>query len=470
MSNIQDGDLIFIIYDKRRQWLRKVVSNQKFHSDKGFIEFNELIGKPYGHTYLLNPNNHKISILKPLISDIIFHMKRQSQIIYPEDIGLILYYSNIHAGSKIIEAGAGSGTVTGILSMFSQPGGFINSFDIREVAIKQAIKNLKRMKLEKFASIQFGNICEEVFDFKALDFAMLDLAQPWSAIENISKYLGPKGRICCFSPTIEQVKKNYSILNQSPFSDIIILELLKRNYQVKPNATRPTGRMVGHTGYMLFAKRSSDEDLMIPAECKGFYSPENMGNLVMYCGLQPGVDVLIINTKQSPFMGLITRFMSNINLTVLDYVEENFQEEINKLGKENFDVIIIDNISNKSLIKLVSPNLRAAGTISGIFQYLEQMKSIHDQMAVEKYLKIESFELIKKEIVFESKGSKSLMVQNDYPGFITTGRKLIDNIILTKVPVSKEFIEMPLDIGSNIADLLPKEEEKIDFSAIRENE
>ncbi|MHA1765905.1 MAG: tRNA methyltransferase, partial [Promethearchaeota archaeon] len=92
MSIIKNGDLVYIIYDKRRKWVRKALKDNEFHSDRGFIKFNEIIGKNYGETAFLHPSNHKVAILPALFSDVIYFMKRQSQIIYPEDIGLILTY------------------------------------------------------------------------------------------------------------------------------------------------------------------------------------------------------------------------------------------------------------------------------------------------------------------------------------------------------------------------------------------
>ena len=84
MSMIQDGDLIYIIHDKRRQWVRRVKSKKQFHCDRGYLDYDDIIGQKYGITFLFKPSNFKVAVLKPTLSDIIFHMKRESQIIYPE--------------------------------------------------------------------------------------------------------------------------------------------------------------------------------------------------------------------------------------------------------------------------------------------------------------------------------------------------------------------------------------------------
>ena len=44
-EKIENGDLVYIIYDKRRRWVRKAIKDKEFHSDRGFLKFNDIIGK-----------------------------------------------------------------------------------------------------------------------------------------------------------------------------------------------------------------------------------------------------------------------------------------------------------------------------------------------------------------------------------------------------------------------------------------
>ena len=81
------------------------------------------------------------------------------------------------------------------------------------------------------------------------------MPQPWQAIEIVKKYLKLSGTIVSFSPTIEQVKKTTFALKANEFIEINTFELIKRRIQVKPNATRPETRMVGHSGYITFARK-----------------------------------------------------------------------------------------------------------------------------------------------------------------------------------------------------------------------
>ena len=107
MSEIADKDLVFLILDIRRYWLRQVNATKDFHTDKGYFKFNEIIGKVYGTTVELLPSHRLLALLKPLPSDIILAMKRESQIIYPEDIGLIITYGGVIPVRLFLKQGLG---------------------------------------------------------------------------------------------------------------------------------------------------------------------------------------------------------------------------------------------------------------------------------------------------------------------------------------------------------------------------
>ena len=258
---VKENDLIFLILDAKRRWLVQVKPGGNFHSHKGIIEFDDIIGKNFGSVIFSKPletQGYKFYVLKPIPSDYILHMARKTQIIYPEDAGMILIYSGIGPGSIIIEAGCGSGALTCILGNYVRPNGHIYSYDIREKSLKRANANVARAKLEEVVTINYGDLVKKDLKHENVDAVVLDLATPWDAIEKVKRYLKFSGMLVSFSPTIEQVKKTVSSMKKNEFIEVDTYELIKRKIQVKENATRPEVRMIGHTGYLTFGRKIND--------------------------------------------------------------------------------------------------------------------------------------------------------------------------------------------------------------------
>ena len=258
---IKENDLIFLVLDDRRRWLIQVEKNKNFHTHKGIIEFNDIIGKPFGSVIFSKPyqsQGYKFYILKPLPADYSIYMTRKTQIIYPEDAGLILIYSGISPGDTIIEAGCGSGALSCILGNVVKPNGHIYSYDIREKSLRRARKNIERTHLQHIVSIQYGDISKEVLDHRNIDAIILDIPAPWEAIEIVKNYLKLSRILVSFSPSIEQVKKTTFSLKKNNFCEINTFELIKRKIKVRKNATHPEVRMIGHTGYITFGRKIDD--------------------------------------------------------------------------------------------------------------------------------------------------------------------------------------------------------------------
>ncbi|MBN1800915.1 MAG: tRNA (adenine-N1)-methyltransferase [Candidatus Lokiarchaeota archaeon] len=263
IETIKENDLVFLILDHRRRWLLQVKSGDQFHTHKGIIEYDDLIGKSFGSVIYSKPyehQGHKFYVLKPLPSDYVVYMARKTQIIYPEDAGMILIYSGIGPGSVVIEAGAGSGALSCILGNFVRPNGRVFSYDIREKSIKRAKKNVEKAGLKDIVTVQYGDILNDTLNHVNVDSIVLDMPQPWEVIEKVKEYLKLSGVLVSFSPTIEQVKKTTFALRDNGFIEINTYELMKRSLQVKENATRPEVRMIGHTGYITFGRHVYDED------------------------------------------------------------------------------------------------------------------------------------------------------------------------------------------------------------------
>jgi len=259
-QRINEGDYVLLCLSQRKTYLVKVELGKTFHTHKGFIKFDDLIGKEYGSA-VLSSLAIEFTALKPLLSDYIMKSTRKTQITYPKDTALIVMFSGIGPGSRVVEAGTGTGALTTALAHYVKPSGKIYSYEIREEFLKTAEKNLKRASLIDFVELKSRDVTTGI-DEKEVDSVILDLATPWLVISHAQTALKSSGTIVSFSPTIDQVVKTVEALKENSFVCIETVECLMRGMQVERGKTRPQTLMTGHTGYITHA-------------CKAVKSPHN---------------------------------------------------------------------------------------------------------------------------------------------------------------------------------------------------
>ncbi len=137
-----------------------------------------------------------------------------------------------------------------------KPTGKIYSFDVRKESHATAKSNLKLFGLEDFVNLEILDVTKEIPEMPLADVAVLDLANPWDALPNVIKILKSGGHVVVFIPTLSQIEKTISKMNEmNIFANVTIQECLERFYETKPNAIRPKTRMIGHTGYLIFARK-----------------------------------------------------------------------------------------------------------------------------------------------------------------------------------------------------------------------
>jgi tRNA (adenine57-N1/adenine58-N1)-methyltransferase len=252
-QTITDGDNILLCLDVRRTYMIKVQAGQTFHTHKGYIKFDDLIGKEYG-SIIKGSLGINFTVLKPQLTDYIMKSSRNTQITYPKDNALIVMFSGIGPGSRVVESGTGTGALTTALAHYVQPTGKIYSYDIRPESQKTAEKNLKRSGLLDFVELKLKDVVTGI-DEKDLDAVVLDMAVPWLVVPQAYEALKPSGTLVSFSPTIDQVVKTVEVLKEYGFVCIETFECIMRGMQIERGKTRPQTLMTGHTGYITHARK-----------------------------------------------------------------------------------------------------------------------------------------------------------------------------------------------------------------------
>jgi tRNA (adenine57-N1/adenine58-N1)-methyltransferase len=182
------------------------------------------------------------------------NVRRHTQVIYPKEAGYVLLKMNLYSGQKVIEAGSGSGALTLALARAVAPEGRVYSYESRPEMQSNAMRNLKRVGLSDYVEFKTRNISEG-FDETDIDALFLDVRTPWDYLEQTRQALRSGGFFGALLPTTNQVSDLVGDLQNHNFGDIEVEELLLRPYKPVPARLRPADTMVGHTGYLIFARK-----------------------------------------------------------------------------------------------------------------------------------------------------------------------------------------------------------------------
>lgn len=246
------GDLIELASTQAKYFIFELNAGEEFHTHRGIVKHDDMIGKPYG-SVIESHKGSRFYLFQPGITELVQTTKRNTQIMYPKDIGYILLRLNIKAGSRVIEAGTGSGGFTQVLASYVGNEGHVFSFESREEMQNLAKKNIARLGIEERVSFIIRDISEG-FSEPGVDAVFLDLPNPYDFVQQVKDALVPGGFFGTLLPTTNQVIKLLIALERSDFVFIDVCEIALRFYQSNAIKFRPVDRMVAHTGYLIFAR------------------------------------------------------------------------------------------------------------------------------------------------------------------------------------------------------------------------
>ncbi|ESO07143.1 hypothetical protein HELRODRAFT_191074 [Helobdella robusta] len=231
--DVEYGDtvIIYIGYDNMLQF---EVMKGKMHQTKyGAVKHDDLVGQSYGKKLLLSRGF--VYLLHPTPELWTVTLKHRTQILYSTDISLIVYNLDLKPGSVVVESGTGSGSLSHSILRTITPGGCLHTFDFHELRSEIATKEFKSHGYDsKNVVCKHRDVCRDGFDLESVANAVfLDLPKPWLAVPFAKQSLIPGGRICSFSPCIEQVQKTCTALAANGFVAIETCECLNCPLEVR---------------------------------------------------------------------------------------------------------------------------------------------------------------------------------------------------------------------------------------------
>ncbi|MGA0902328.1 MAG: tRNA (adenine-N1)-methyltransferase [Candidatus Nanopelagicaceae bacterium] len=271
---LQIGDRVQLTDEKGKLYSFYLVAGAQWHSHKGWINHDSIIGLLEG-SVVLSSNGSKYQVMRPLLNDYILSMPRGATIVYPKDSALIVGYADVFPGAKVLEAGAGSGALSISLLRAIGVDGELVSVEARSEFLDVARENVS--KYFGYAPKNWKTHLGQVQDIELennFDRVIYDMLAPWDALNVAARALKPGGVICCYVATTTQLSRIAEAIKESgQFSEPESFESLIRYWHHEGLAVRPQHSMNAHTGFLLISRKMAQPPIKRRRRpAKGAYS------------------------------------------------------------------------------------------------------------------------------------------------------------------------------------------------------
>ncbi len=255
------GERIHLVDEKERSYALTLQEGAVYQHSGDKIAHDSIIGKPDG-TVVEFSNGKRMIALYPTLAEYTLKMPRGAQVIYPKDLAMIPLWADVYPGSRVLEAGLGSGSLSMALLRAVGSDGCVVSYEVREDFAQNAEKNIERYMgkvpnhfiqiRDVYEGIEIGPDASPWY----FDRVVLDLPEPWRVVPHAAHSLRLGGIYLSYVPTVPQVMQTVKALEETPgFSMIHSFETLLRTWNVKGRSVRPDHRMVAHSGFITVARK-----------------------------------------------------------------------------------------------------------------------------------------------------------------------------------------------------------------------
>ena len=254
------GEWVRLVDAKGRRHNICLESGASFHTNRGAINHDDLIGREEGFS-VTSSSGGEYLVFRPLLSEFVVSMPRGAAVVYPKDAAQIVAMADIFPGARVVEAGVGSGALTCSLLRAVGPTGRVSSYERREEFADVARRNVDQFFGGEHPAwrLTVGDLVEALPTREApgsVDRVVLDMLAPWECVDVVADALAPGGVVVAYVATTTQLARTVETLRaHGEFTEPLPWETLVREWHVEGLAVRPSHKMNGHTGFLITARR-----------------------------------------------------------------------------------------------------------------------------------------------------------------------------------------------------------------------
>jgi tRNA (adenine57-N1/adenine58-N1)-methyltransferase len=276
------GERVRLTDPKGRRHSVLLAEGATFHTHKGAIEHDTMIGRPDG-IVVSSSGGVDYLVMRPLLADFVVSMPRGAAVVYPKDAAQIVTLADIFPGARVVEAGAGSGALACTLLRAVGVDGEVWSYERRE-----EFADIARRNVESFFAgahpawrLVVADLADGVTADGAVDRMILDMLAPWECVPTAADALGPGGVLCAYVATTTQLSRCVETIRaHGGFTEPEARESMVRGWHVEGLAVRPEHKMNGHTGFLVTARKLAP-GVVAPRRSRrpspGAYGPDYKG-------------------------------------------------------------------------------------------------------------------------------------------------------------------------------------------------
>jgi tRNA (adenine57-N1/adenine58-N1)-methyltransferase catalytic subunit len=265
-----EGEAIVLVDKVGRRHRVRLHAGDRHSIHSGLIKHDDILGRPEG-IVVTTQLGARLLAVRPTFAEQVTGRRRQTQPIYPKDLGAIMVGADIYPGARVLEGGTGTGALAMAALRAVGPGGEVVSYEAREEFLEAARRAIVDTMGEVPPNLRLnlGDIYAGVPE-RDMDRLLLDVPEPWQAAGTARSALRPGGIMFAHCPNVSQVQRFFDCLRDvRGFGMLEAFELLQRGWTVRGRSMRPSHRMVAHTGFLCFARRLAEDELFEP-EGEGF--------------------------------------------------------------------------------------------------------------------------------------------------------------------------------------------------------
>ena len=255
---LRAGEWVRLTDSKGRRHNICLEAGKRFFSNRGHLEHDDLIGRPEGFTITSSAGGEYL-VFRPLLNEFVVSMPRGAAVVYPKDAAQIVAMADVFPGARVVEAGVGSGALTCSLLRAVGPTGHVSSYERRQEFADVAQQNVTQFFEGAHPAwrLTVGDLVETMDEEDGtVDRVVLDMLAPWECVDRVARALAPGGILCAYVATTTQLGRTVETVRaHGGFTEPQPWETLVRDWHVEGLAVRPGHKMIGHTGFLVTARR-----------------------------------------------------------------------------------------------------------------------------------------------------------------------------------------------------------------------